>query len=92
MKSLDLSRLVRTISWFLHRFHVTLFVVLAVGSLAVATLFLSQAITNQTTASTTDTDSNSFDTATMQRITTLHSSSDTSELQLPTGQRTNPFK
>lgn len=95
MKSeISLQLITRSVSWFFHRFHVVLFVVLVFGSLAGAVLLLSQIV-----QSSTDTDdqkatsslSTSFDQETIRRIEELNSQGeDSGDIQLPPG-RINPF-
>ncbi len=89
MKLSGLSKLANTVSHFLHRFHVTLFVLLAVTSLSVVALFLNQAVT-QEASDTTTTPEPAFDKATMTRISNLHTSLQHDELVFPGG-RINPF-
>lgn len=89
MKSLNLSQLTHAISIFLHRFHVTLFVVFVVGGLSLVTLFLNQAITKQD-SNISAPSQEPFDKTTMDKISNLRASSDRSDLQLPNG-RINPF-
>lgn len=92
MNNLNLSTITHTISQFMHRFHVTIFVVFVVGGLSLATLFLQQVITAPPQADTGVSDSAStFDDATMGRISNLHTTDDKSSLTLPHG-RINPFR
>lgn len=90
MKFLGLSKITYTLSHFLHRFHVTLFVTLAVGSLSIVALFLNQAVTQETADNSTAPKS-TFDKATMDKIAALQTSSQYVELTFPSG-RVNPFK
>lgn len=91
MKSLNMSQLARAITTFLHRFHVTLFVVFVIGGLSLVTLFLNQAITKQADDISTSTQEPPFDQSTMDKISNLHTTSDRSELQFPSG-RVDPFR
>lgn len=88
---LDFSQLSHVVSRFLHRFHITLFVVLVVGGLSVATLMLNKAITMQAN-DLPATPSQGFDESTMTKIQNLHTTTDQTNLDLPDTGRTNPFK
>ena len=88
---LDISDITRVISRFLHRFHVTLFVVLIVGGLSVATLLLNKAITTQADT-VAEPSQQAFDEKTMTRIQNLHTTDDQTKLVLPAAGRTDPFK
>jgi len=90
MKSLNLSQLTRAISTFLHRFHITLFMVFVIGGLSLVTSFLNQAITKQDSGISAPSQE-PFDKPTMDKISNLRESSQRSDLQLPNG-RANPFK
>ena len=87
----DLSEVTRVISRFLHRFHVTLFVVLVVGGLSVATLLLNKAITAQASNPNGPTEE-AFDENTMTRIKNLRTTDEQTNLVLPDTGRTDPFK
>lgn len=91
MKSLNFSQLTRAVSTFLHRFHITLFVVFVVGGLSLVTSFLNQAITKQDSNISAPSQEPPFDEPTMDKISNLRASSEHSDLQLPNG-RINPFK
>lgn len=86
---MNVSQLSAYLSRFLHRFHLTLFVVFVLGGLSLVTLFLNHAITakDDTPAQTTE---QAFDEAAMKRINDLRSSTDQTTLTFPEG-RSNPF-
>lgn len=65
--SFSLTGLASTITRFLHRFHVILFVLVTMGSLAVATLFLNELISRPATNSNNSV-TGRFDDATIKRI------------------------
>lgn len=91
MKNFSFTYLKTIISNFLHRFHVTIFVILFVGGLSLVTLFLQQVIAIVPPSASSGIDSEStFDETTMARIKSLHTTTDQSTLILPNG-RTNPF-
>lgn len=85
------SQIVTQLSRFFHRYHVIVFACVVLGGLSIATLMLYQAITSAEPAAPTAT-TDTFDTATMKKVDSLHSSSDqVTPLTLPAG-RTNPFQ
>lgn len=87
----SLKQAIRTFSHFMHRYHVTLFVIVVLGGLSVATFLLYQVAT---AAASPDSKvpATSFDKATIERISKLHGADDTpAPLALPPG-RTNPFQ
>ena len=88
---LDTSQFTLMISRFLHRFHITLFVVLVVGGLSVATLLLNKAITAQSDTVTEPAQA-PFDEKTMTRIENLRTTNEQTNLVLPPTGRTDPFK
>lgn len=65
--SLSLAGLGSAVTRFLHRFHVILFVLVAIGSLAVATLFLNELI-SRPAVSSDNSAAGKFDDATIKRI------------------------
>ncbi|AGL62037.1 exported protein of unknown function [Candidatus Saccharimonas aalborgensis] len=65
--SLSFTGLASTITRLLHRFHVILFALVSIGSLAAATLFLNELISRPTTNSD-NTAAGKFDDATIKRI------------------------
>lgn len=94
MSTPTLSYITHAASQFMHRFHVTIFVVFVVGGLSLATLFLQRVITATSqvgtgTAGSASTFSQS-EQSTMQRVRDLHTADDQSSLMLPSG-RINPF-
>jgi hypothetical protein len=88
--SLSLIQIKTTVLHFLHRYHVLLFVLIAIGGLSVATFLINQAINQpieQTNQSATDT----FDQDTMDKIEKLRKPNEApAPLVLPNG-RVNPF-
>jgi hypothetical protein len=95
MSTPTLSHITHAVSQFMHRFHVTIFVVFVVGGLSLATLFLQRVITAtpQADAGTTGSAStfSKSEMDTMERIRNLHTTDDKSSLTLPSG-RINPFR
>lgn len=89
MKSSALTPLIRAVSRFLHRFHLTLFVVFVLGGLSLVTLFLNHAIAKDD-SSIAPPGQQPFDSATMKKIDELHTSSEQTDLTFPAG-RTSPF-
>ncbi len=91
MKSdLSLPQLTSSLSRFLHRYHVVLFVLTVVGGLALANFMINQAI-NEKPIDQPQAVSSSFDKETMDKINQLNeSSSQTTDFVLPSG-RINPF-
>ena len=86
------SSLTRPISIFFRRFHLLLFFVLIVGIVAAAVLFINNALTEPSQEEyTSSINAGSIDQATLERIQSLHSSSQPiSAPELPEG-RINPF-
>lgn len=87
---LSLPQLTAALSRFLHRYHVILFVLTAVGGLALANFMLNQAI-NEKPIEPPQAVSSSFDQETMDKIDQLNeSSAQSTNFVLPSG-RINPF-
>jgi hypothetical protein len=78
---------------FLHRFHIILFVVLSIGSLAVAILLLNTIIASSGESNGYVSTSNnaSFDQKTIDQINQLKATGENSSPALPQTGRTNPF-
>lgn len=78
---------------FLHRFHIVLFVVITVGSLAVAILLLSTIIASASESNGYVSTSNNatFDQATIDQINQLKTDDQDTSSALPQTGRTNPF-
>lgn len=78
---------------FLHRFHIILFVVLSIGSLAVAILLLSAVIASSGESNGYVSSSNnaSFDQATIDQINQLKTNDESTSTALPQTGRINPF-
>lgn len=89
--SISLSAINKTLSRFLHRYHVVIFVLFALGGLAVITLLLNNIITRASTITETP-QVTGFDQTTVEKIEQLKtaSESDQSAAQLSISQR-NPF-
>lgn len=90
MKNLSLSTAKTATITFLHRFHLVLFVVIVIGSLAYAILSVSRVLEESSKNDLSQAPSSQFDTKTIDRVNQLHTSSETSNFTLPSG-RTNPF-
>ena len=81
----------RSLSHFMHRYHVIIFVLVVVGGLSAATFTLYQTVISSKSADTT-TQNRNFDNETIEKIRGLRSADDASTpLVLPSG-RTNPFE
>lgn len=90
MKLEGTEQIAKSVSQFLHRFHVILFVLLVVGGLATATFLLFEIVNNNTPPEPIPSTS-SFDQETIDKIRGLRTPSDgRTDLELPNG-RTNPF-
>jgi hypothetical protein len=78
---------------FLHRFHITLFVVLSIGSLAVAILLLNSVIVSSSESNGYVSTSNnaSFDQTTINQVNQLKTNNESASLSLPQTGRVNPF-
>ncbi len=89
---LNLQQFGPTISHFLHRYHVIMFTLLAIGGLAFATLKINQAVSTPQAAPQQAPLSSTFDAATMKKINSLNqTSTQSTNFTLPSG-RTNPFR
>lgn len=91
--NLSLTAVKKSFAAFLRRFHVTLFVLVVFGGLAIVVFMLNSIIVRSTDTSgyTPETPSASFDQETIQRIEDLQTRDQSGNtLQLPSG-RTNPF-
>lgn len=90
---LSLTGLKTSLSTFFHRYHVVLFVVVAVGGLAVVIFMLNNTIiaASETPAEGAPVTSTTFDQATIDKVNQLDTTSSSRPLSLPGGQRTNPF-
>lgn len=86
---LNPKHLIEHTSHFLYRYHVVLFVIIVIGSLAVATFLLNLAMSPQPPAGNNSATSTKLDTDTMKEIDALRTES--TPLVLPTDKRTNPF-
>lgn len=91
---IDLSAetIVRGISGFLHRFHIVLFAVLALGGMAAMMFMINQTITRSTDTSQQQSSATSisFDEKTIEQLGEL-SSGPGGSINLPNDQRINPF-
>ena len=88
---LSLNSLKAGLFRFLHRYHVIIFVVSAIGGLAIATFMINQVLAAPTTADLSLTNQSGFDAATMEQIRGLKKPGEAAEpLVLPEG-RINPF-
>lgn len=90
---ISLTGIKTTLSTFFHRYHVVLFVVVAVGGLAAVIFMLNLTIiaASQTPADGAPVTSTSFDQATIDRVNQLDTTQNSTPLSLPGGQRINPF-
>lgn len=88
----DLSALPKQLGKFLGRYHLVLFVILVVGSMSVVVLLINESLSASTDISDIkSTAQTTLDQATIDRVNALSPAQDQQPLQLPAGQRTNPF-
>ncbi len=90
---LSTAQLLKGYSRFFHRYHFIVFVVTAVGGLAIVVFLLNQTIQTSTdlTQNTETPQATSFDTATIKRLEELKQTGGSEPLQLPANTRINPF-
>lgn len=93
MDGLNLSPAIITsaLATFLRRYHIVIFTVIVIGSLAVAVYLVNNVIAASSIPSEQDTNSSGFDQKTIDALGQLSTSDDPSPLELPTNQRINPF-
>ncbi len=85
------SQLLNGYSRFFHRYHVILFVVIALGGLSIAILMLYQTVQTSTdTTAITESVEPGFDKNTIERLRTLKPAGTGDPLKLP-DTRTSPF-
>lgn len=85
------NQLTKTVSHFLHRYHVLIFAIVAIGGLSFATFRLYSIINAAAVPDAPQTQS-TFDQATIEKIKGLRSADEAQQpLKLPSG-RINPFK
>lgn len=85
------NSLIKPLSAFLHRFHFILFFVIIVASLAAAILLINKSLTETSDPYTSSINAGTIDQSTLERIQSLHPSSQPSTtVELPQG-RINPF-
>lgn len=91
--NMNLKAIKQNLTAFLRRFHITLFVLIVFGGLAVVVFMLNSVIirSSDTSGYTPETPNATFDQATIDRIEELQTRDQSGgTLQLPPG-RTNPF-
>jgi hypothetical protein len=90
--NLSIQSIKKTVTTFLHRFHVILFVVIVLGGLAIVILILNNIVvrSGQSDGYTSDTNNASFDQATIKKIQDLQNRGQSGS-QIPATGRTNPF-
>lgn len=77
---------------FLRRFHLLLFFIIVVSFLAAAVLLINKTLTDSSAQQYTSTiDAGTIDQSTLERIQSLHTSSQPANPQLPSTGRVNPF-
>lgn len=85
------SQLLHGYSRFLHRYHVVIFVVVALGGLALVVFLLNQTIQiSSDTTTATETPIAGFDQTTITRLNDLKQTNSSEALKFPSG-RINPF-
>jgi hypothetical protein len=84
--------IVKSIGRLFKRFHLMIFFVFVIACLSVAVVLINQILTGAPTDSeyTSSINAGSIDTATLERIQSLHTSNEATPPQLPSG-RYNPF-
>lgn len=92
MKNASASSLFKPLGKLFRRFHLTLFFVLIIGCLAVAVLLINITLTGKPSADdyVSPIQAGTIDEATLQRIQSLHPSSEPSQPPAAAG-RSNPF-
>jgi hypothetical protein len=88
-QGISMTQLIKSLSHFLHRYHVLIFVLTVIGGLSLATFMINQAINTSSEAAPIETNE-SFDKETMEKIKALRTSDEPAPLTLPAG-RVNPF-
>lgn len=93
MKKNGSTRLTRTIRLLFTRYHMTMFIVLIIGCLAAAVLFLNGILTDATIGQDYQSPitAGSIDQQTLDQINSLHASNETLPAAQIGGGRTNPF-
>lgn len=90
--NISLKSIKRSLAWFFHRFHLTIFAIGTIGGLAVATFFLYGIITYEPPVPDQASSIPSFDEDTMERIMQLKTSSEqTPDLSTISYGKRNPF-
>ncbi len=88
---LDVSKIGPAISRLVYRYHVVLFVVVVVGSMAVVVFLLNNTILNATdTTQVMPPAVQPFDQATIDELSELDDTNSSTDISLPSG-RINPF-
>lgn len=88
--SLSLNLISGTITMILHRYHVLLFVITAIGGLSFATFMINQTV-NKPADSTSQSTTETFDKDTIEKVKKLRKPNEApAPLSLPSG-RINPF-
>lgn len=91
LNSIDFAALPKTLSHFLHRYHVVIFTLIVLGGLAIATFTLYSSIMSASAPSPA-VEATGFDTKTIDEINKLRDVNDAAQpLNKPAG-RTNPFE
>lgn len=90
---ISLLSLKQSLTRFLHRYHVVLFVIVALGSLSVSILLLNTIITKSGDSNGYVSSSNnaSFDKETIEKVNQLRAQGETATSSIPTSGRINPF-
>ena len=93
MKNLTIPSPTKYIKRFFIRFHTTLFIVLILGLLVAAVLFITNILNDASIGADYQSpiSAGSIDQATLDRINSLHTSNDPLPPPLPSGGRVSPF-
>jgi hypothetical protein len=91
--NLSLGSVKKIVTTFLHRFHVVIFVIVVLGTLAIVILLLNNTIimSGQSNGYTPTTNDATFDQATIKKIQDLKTAGQSSSPIDLSGGRTNPF-
>jgi len=90
--SANLITISHTLRAFMWRYSLTIFLVPAIGAIALATFLIYRVVQTDTSSATGNTTNTiTFDKDTMERIKKLQPATSQTAYSLPTNQRSNPF-
>jgi hypothetical protein len=90
---MDISSISRPFIRFIRRHHFTIFIVIAVGSIAVAVFAIYETIqsNNSTEGVSSPSSATTFNQATIKKLDSLDTTGSNTVFHLPTDKRANPF-